>query len=1630
MIQNIPADIDPDDSFSDLIRACRSDGRPTILFAGGVIFTDRVEYLDLLAKQMPRFRFVIMCENLRNRKNVHNKFKEYKDAHPESRVEYFPVPNRMMRDNHEKNAPKSVSEGDAHLISSKAYLSGSAENLRRRYDNMGDGYPEYLVAWMHAYLSDVLDRMSPSAVIIWNKFHAMNRILDELCRERAIKTLYMEYGVLPGTFCLEMDGQMGESYPSRDPEGFSGLPVGQESLNDASNIWNFLYESRLNRKSQPKKRGIGDVNDFLALNHKTVLFLGVNDYESGICPYTDDSRRNHSPVFEGSDQCASFLAGIARRNGWNFIYKPHPIIAGDMQTHRRDDGAIVASDVDINDLIDEADVVVTILSQAGYISTIRRKATLMLGYTQLRGKGITYEAFSLEEVEPALSEALEKGFTDEMASAFQKHVAQLSEYYLLDDQSKKRMAIGMSYKQCVKFLECATNGKSQAQAMVQANSVGRYVGNSISVDRSIREIKQFSETVSRPVVLVVGHVCFDDETDYLYQMAKRMRDYRIVDITLHYRARYDRVYNPDYVTYRHTAADDLRMIKFFVAPELFTKDRYPKNFDMEVTAEMRGLLESEECVRIAAQNLRMRHRDMGEGYPENFACEAYRYVGEVLDALKPKVVLMWNKFHAFSVILDRVCKQKGVRTLYMEFGSLPGTYSIEPMGQMGESAVARFAQDFMDLKVDEADLEGAEKILKHLRDSNLSRRKQPVTDLSELEGRISNGRPTILYAGQNDYESGLVPYTEDSRRFHSPSFCSSRDALDFLAGLAGRKGWNLVYKAHPIMSRYSAETDYPENVIVADADINRLIDMCDVTTTILSQVSYVSLIREKPVVMLGYTQLKGKGCTYEAFDRESAEGAFGRAIADGYTAEQRRMFVRHTAQIVRYYLLDDTDGDKGVSYPNGVSMAVSQVLLAVNGYGNQFLPPDKSYIGIVSERSGKELVQGQDIVEVIGRNPVKVVSFDVFDTLLERPVVEPAHVFRLVERRLGLGYDFPKYREMAQRMAGQSKPAGNDSVTLDEIYAQLAKLTNDSAENIARIKEEELAVEADYLRPRPLGRMLYDAASKAGKTIVITTDMYLPEEFIASVLEKNGFGGYSRLFVSCESMKSKKTGRLYDHVVDSLGRRSFRAQDILHIGDNIASDFNMAREHGYMAIHVPRAVDLLKKVAPLSTLYKYIDKNMDNSFLVGTLANRVFADPFISYDRQSSFNGKPGNMAALVYAPILSMFMKWMMDDLSRDRKDVVYFLSRDGYMPGKVYEMFRRFYDGLPDGEEMYLNRSLMYATCSYSPNGIVDADMKYPPSPKMHVEDYVRYRLYARDEKQFKEISKVLADYGYGPDDEVRRLLSDYDARMAVNGYFVENLRPRADALRAYFREKLDSRDAAIFDVGYRGRACRFLDDEMGYKVTEYHIISRPEVKSYVPLGYDVRSFMDLSNLTIDRAEIAFILLDTVLSVQEPGIRSIEPTADGYAWEHEREDVFTDTIRDIQEEMMDVVAEIADVCSPDWRRLRFDPFPFVDLMTESLSKPSPKDAQMFRNQNTPNEPAFVDMSRKGNISRWVSASSKARAPEAEGPARAEAAAEREQLPSESVAKALVSMLDRMHLTNLCKKLYAQFGQRVFKKR
>jgi hypothetical protein len=297
------------------------------------------------------------------------------------------------------------------------------------------------------------------------------------------------------------------------------------------------------------------------------------------------------------------------------------------------------------------------------------------------------------------------------------------------------------------------------------------------------------------------------------------------------------------------------------------------------------------------------------GVPEVLICEEDRYFQGVISMLSPGVLLRWNHFESKNLVFTTAARRAGIPVLTAESGEIPGTLKIDSSGFFGAGTVAQHKVEFRALPVTDGEFAAATSLVNRLRDTRLNRHWQaPLSaDMRQRLAGLANGRPVVFFAGDFDLATGPARWNRRGHSEVSPGFDSTPDALKHLAATADRLGWNLVFKPHPLDRSFDYSIlDLPANVLVVPGgDIHELIAASDVVVAITSTLSYSALIQGRPCVMLGYNTLTGQGVAGEAVFPGDVEAVVGDALARGFDSDMREAFVRHVAQLNKYYLFDD-----------------------------------------------------------------------------------------------------------------------------------------------------------------------------------------------------------------------------------------------------------------------------------------------------------------------------------------------------------------------------------------------------------------------------------------------------------------------------------------------------------------------------------------------------------------------------------------------------------------------------------------------------------------------------------------------------------------------------------------------------
>ncbi len=288
----------------------------------------------------------------------------------------------------------------------------------------------------------------------------------------------------------------------------------------------------------------------------------------------------------------------------------------------------------------------------------------------------------------------------------------------------------------------------------------------------------------------------------------------------------------------------------------------------------------------------------------------------------------------------------------------------------------------------------------------------------------------------------------------------------------------------------------------------------------------------------------------------------------------------------------------------------------------------------------------------------RVISFDVFDTLIVRKVAAPRDVFLHLATPApfsawGLGaVELSNLRQQAENEARSRgvKLCGSAEVTLHEIHGVLAELLHRPGTDVPAMVQAERLVERALCVTHPYLRMLYERAARDGKTLWCVSDTYHETEFLRELLEGCGFDLVGvEVFSSADIRMSKGEGKLLLEIAKAAG---VSPRDVLHIGDHPRADCAIPAQQGFVAVCHPWAAS------------RHSDKPAQapgDSIALGLaqIGARAVEPAFPFWWR----------FGYAVAGPMLSGFACWLHSRFVTDGVQRAYFLLRDGEIILDVYK-------------------------------------------------------------------------------------------------------------------------------------------------------------------------------------------------------------------------------------------------------------------------------------------------------------------------------------------------------------------------
>ncbi len=476
---------------------------------------------------------------------------------------------------------------------------------------------------------------------------------------------------------------------------------------------------------------------------------------------------------------------------------------------------------------------------------------------------------------------------------------------------------------------------------------------------------------------------------------------------------------------------------------------------------------------------------------------------------------------------------------------------------------------------------------------------------------------------------------------------------------------------------------------------------------------------------------------------------------------------------------------------------------------------------------------------------MKLVSLDIFDTLLHRAVKIPSDVFCLVAEQahrqamLDSSVSLEQFRliriEMeknARKLASQSRQSSE--VTFAEIWLQAPRHWPNSAELAALELETELALSF----PNPYLVDFCQMLQQQNIAFQLTSDTYFPREFIHALLRKSGlFIADSHIMLSQEMDANKYQGRLFDLLLAS--HPQLQPQQILHIGDDTVADMVQPQTRGICSlhlqhVHLPVARQqrwLLSGAASMPHPLQCLNK----------LGN--------ARDWSDCADPELARFGSALYGPVLATFCVWVIKDAMARGITRLCPIMREARVFKPLLEQAIATLGAPMQVVEFYTSRKAAYLAQMGTLDSAALTQFRNRRSYSLH--DLI------------KELALPAAPAELATDLALR--LNDIPDQQALNQWLqsaeVQNAakvtaQRQQQYLQQYCQQCFAGHTVAMIDIGPGGNSLAWVANAIGDDAKaiqmNYLLYSIPELARHQATGHRYQSYLPLESATLEKMRV----------------------------------------------------------------------------------------------------------------------------------------------------------------------------------
>ncbi|MGE3623289.1 MAG: glycosyltransferase [Bdellovibrionales bacterium] len=324
-------------------------------------------------------------------------------------------------------------------------------------------------------------------------------------------------------------------------------------------------------------------------------------------------------------------------------------------------------------------------------------------------------------------------------------------------------------------------------------------------------------------------------------------------------------------------------------------------------------------------------------------------------------------------------------------------------------------------------------------------------------------------------------------------------------------------------------------------------------------------------------------------------------------------------------------------------------------------------------------------VDTIRAGKTRLLSIDVFDTLLARRVPKPTDVFLRLgvmlrdEKALGPGQtpdSFAAIRYQTEAIARNERQRefGDREVTLTEVYEKIPNTV--VARSVADMVAAEIAVEHELCFVNGDMVQLINYARDRGVSVAYISNSYFSEKTLRSLLKNkdDSLPEPDAFFVSNEYRRGKRDGLMKA----MLDRLALAGAHCLHIGDDPVSDAETAKELGVLFIYYGfKGTDFAERLDeehPVQWHERAQFFSGPNGDCGLSWLRRKAG--FWRTDNASGEQAAYFRYGAQMLGPLLSGFGTWVIDRCRKENTSALYGVTREGDFLGSI---LKRLDPGFP---------------------------------------------------------------------------------------------------------------------------------------------------------------------------------------------------------------------------------------------------------------------------------------------------------------------------------------------------------------